>query len=329
MALNTSLHLHPNTLTGEGLEQVSTRDGFGKGLVEAGEKNPNVYALTADLGESCRTHWFSEKWPERFVQVGVAEQNLVTVSSGLAAEGKIPFCTSFGAFSPGRNWEQIRTTICYNDRPVKVVASHTGLSVGEDGATHQVLEDIALMRALPNMTVIVPVDAAQAHKAVVAMAQSDKPMYMRVAREKSPVFTTAETPFEIGKAQVLVEGTDVTVIGAGSVLYEAVKAAKALEGEISVEVINLHTIKPIDVETIVASAKKTGCVVTVEEHQVHGGVGSAVAEVLAEHAPVPTEYVAVQDSFGESGKWTELWKHFGLDSDTIIRKIRSVVQKKR
>lgn len=328
LTLNPGLALNPNTLTGEGLERVATRDGFGKGLLEAGKRNANVVALTADLGESCRAHWFAEKYPDRFIQVGVAEQNLVTVSSGLAAAGKIPFCTSFGAFNPGRNWEQIRTTICYNDQNVKVIASHTGLSVGEDGATHQILEDIALMRVLPNMVVIVPVDATQAHRATVAMSAMRHPMYMRVAREKSQVFTTPDTPFEIGTAQVFIEGSDVTLIGAGSVLYEGIKAASMLAGRVSVEVINLHTIKPIDVETIVASVRKTGCVVSLEEHQVNGGVGSAVAEVLAQYAPAPMEYVGVQDRFGESGKATELWKHYGLTAEHIIERINAVVARR-
>ncbi len=325
MQINSSLHLAEALWDPTVLKSGATRQGFGKALVEAAKRDERIVGLCADLTESTQMHLFAEAFPERFAQVGVAEQNLVTVASGMAAAGKIPFCSSYAAFSPGRNWEQIRTTICYNDRNVKMVGSHAGLSVGPDGATHQALEDIAITRVLPNMYVIVPADVEQAYAATLAIAQDTHPTYLRLAREKSPIFTTSETPFEIGKAQVLVEGTDVTLIGAGPMLYEGLRAAYLLGGKISVEVINLHTIKPFDVETVVASARKTGAVVTLEEHQINGGIGGAVAEVLAEHAPTKIHRIGMRDCFGESGKAAELWKHFGLTAESIAQEM-SVLQ---
>ncbi|MBI2411301.1 MAG: transketolase family protein [Candidatus Kerfeldbacteria bacterium] len=327
MTINPQAHLAQHVFDTAQLKSGGTRDGFGIGLVEAAEADERVVGLCADLTESVRMTAFAEKFPNRFFQVGVAEQNLVTVASGMAAAGKIPFAGGFAAFSPGRNWEQIRTTICYNDQPVKIVGSHTGLSVGEDGATHQMLEDMAIMRVLPNMVVVVPVDVEQARLATLAIAKDPRPTYIRLTREKFPIFTTPETPFEIGKAQVLLEGTDVTIVGCGAVLYEALLAAKALEGEIRVEVINAHTVKPLDAETILASVRKTGCVVTIEEHQVIGGLGGAVAELLAEHEPAPLERMGTQDTFGESGTTIELWKHYGLTSTHIIDRIRTVLKK--
>ncbi len=328
MPINPTVNLRKTFLDKDKLELSPTRNGFGEGLLEAAKKDDRIVGLCADLAESTRMHLFAEEFPNRFVEIGVAEQNLVTVASGMAHEGKIPFASSYAAFSPGRNWEQIRTTICYNDQPVIVVGSHAGLSVGPDGATHQALEDIALMRTLPNMQVIVPADHQQAHKATLAVAKDPKPTYLRMAREKSPVFTTTKTPFNIGQADIYYRGKDVTVISCGPVLYEALLAANMLKGDISVEVINLHTIKPIDHKTIVKSARKTGAVVTVEEHQVTGGLGGAVAEVLAKEYPTPMEIIGVNDRFGESGDPMELWEHFGMGPDNIIKHIKQVMKRK-
>jgi transketolase len=256
------------------------------------------------------------------VEIGVAEQNLVTVGSGLASVGKKPFVTSYAGFSPGRNWEQIRTTICLNNQNVKIVGSHAGVSVGPDGATHQMLEDIALMRVLPNMTVIVPADSIEAQKATEALAKTDSPAYLRLAREKTAIFSTKETPFEIGKAQVLVEGSDVTIVACGPLVYEALKACKVLiEKNISAEVINCATVKPYDHSTIAASAKKTGLVVTIEEAQSAGGLGGVVAESLATEQTAPVYRMGVQDRFGQSGTVEELWKEYGLDSASIVKKV--------
>lgn len=294
-------------------ELVPNRQGFGKGLVKAGELNQQVVALCADLTESTQISLFAEKFPERYIEIGVAEQNLVTVASGLAAQGKIPFASSYAAFSPGRNWEQIRTTICLNDRPVKIVGAHAGLYTGKDGATHQMLEDIALMRALPNMVVLAPCDAVEAEKMTLAMAKDKRPNYMRLAREAIPVITTKDTPFTIGPAYVFEAGTDVTIIATGTMTVVALKAAELLaKDKISAEVIHCPTIKPLDVDTIVKSARKTGRVVTVEEHQITGGLGGAVAEVLSEACPVPMQRIGVRDRFGQSGDPSELLEHYGL-----------------
>ena len=261
-----------------------TRDGYGKGLVEAGEKDQRVVVLCADLTESTRSHWFAEKFPERFIEIGVAEQNLALVASGMANYGKIPFISSYATFSPGRNNEQIRTNICINNVPVKIAGAHAGISVGPDGATHQALEDIGLMRQLPRMVVVVPCDAIEAQKATVAVAFNNAPSYVRIGREKSPVITTPETPFAVGRAEIFRDGTDAVIIGCGILLYNALMAAEELSKEgIECIVINNHTIKPIDEATIIAAAQKTGAVVTVEEHQVRNGLGSAVAEVLAKN----------------------------------------------
>ncbi len=329
MPINPIAKLHKQWNKPEEMEKSATRDGFGAGLVEAAKKHTDIVGLTADLGESTRMHLFAEKYPSRFIQVGVAEQNLVTVASGLAAGGKLPFASGFGAFTPGRNWEQIRTTICYNNQPVQVIGTHTGLTVGEDGATHQVLEDIALMRSLPNMRVIVPADTEQARKATLAMAKDPKPTYLRLGREKFPMVTTKDTPFIIGKADVYHRGADVTIIACGPQVHDALLAAHALKSEIAVEVINMHTIKPFDVETVVKSVAKTGAVVTVEDHQIAGGLGGAVAEVLAAHNPAPMEFVGVHDSFGESGTSKELLAHFGLTVEDIIAAARKAVSRKK
>ncbi len=329
MPINPLVKLSKHWNTPDALEKLGTRDGFGKGLVEAAKKHADIVGLTADLGESTRMHLFAEAFPNRFIQVGVAEQNLVTVASGLAAGGKIPFASGFGAFTPGRNWEQIRTTICYNNQPVQVVGTHTGITVGEDGATHQVLEDIGLMRMLPNMRVIVPADAEQARKATLAMAKNPKPTYLRLGREKFPTFTTKSTPFEIGKADVYYRGSDVTIIAAGPQVYDALMVAVALKGTVAVEVINMHTIKPFDLETVLKSVKKTGAVVTVEDHQIAGGLGGAVAEQLALHLPAPMEFIGVHDAFGESGTAKELLEHFHITQKDIIKAIHCVLARKK
>jgi transketolase len=312
-------------------KMASTREGFGKGVVEAGQKDPRVVVLTADLAESTNAHHFQKAFPDRFVQVGVAEQNLVTVASGMANYGKIPFATSYAAFSPGRNWEQIRTTIALNNVPVIVCGMHAGVLTGPDGATHQMLEDIALMRALPNMVVISPCDAEQGRKATLAAAAVGKPVYLRFAREKTATITTAETPFEIGKAVLLWKGESpkATIFATGTLVHNSLVAAKQLEGEgISVHVVDLHTIKPIDRDAIVRFAKESGAVVTAEEHQINGGLGGAVAEVLVREAPTPIEMVAVKDRFGQSGEGKELIEHYELGVSHIIQAVKNVIARK-
>lgn len=327
--LNQDAFLNPK-LFDEDVEFVPSRNGYGEGLVLAGEENPNVVALCADLTESTRTEAFKNKFPSRFVELGVAEQNLAAVASGMAAVGKIPFMTSYATFSPGRNWEQIRTTICYNNQPVKIIGSHAGISVGPDGATHQALEDIALARALPNMVVISPVDAIEAKKATLALAHHPKPCYMRLSREKVPVVTSEKTPFEIGRGEIFWEGSDATIIATGQMVYRALQAAKELYSqEISVRVINIHTIKPLDQKLIIESAEKTGAIVTVEEHQVFGGLGSAVSEVVSQNFPVPMKIIGIKDSFGESGEQNELLEKFGLTTKEIIHGITTVLRMKK
>lgn len=314
------------------VEQEPIRKGFGEGLLYAGEKNPNVVGLCADLTESTQMHKFANKFPERFVQVGVAEQNLVTVASGMAAMGKIPFTSSYAMFSPGRNWEQIRTTITYNDRPVVIVGSHAGISVGPDGGTHQAIEDIALMRVLPRMVVVVPADSIEAKKATLALAESGKPAYLRLARDKTPIITTEESPFEIGEANILWRGEnpEVAIIASGSLVHNALTAAKKLAEEgIETIVVNNHTVKPMDGETVIAVAKEAGAVVTVEEHQIAGGMGSAVAELLAQNYPVPIEFVGVRDQYGQSGKPVELVEHYGMGVAGIIEKVKKVLSRKK
>jgi transketolase len=328
--INTKVHI-PSKIFDKDIEQVPTRNGYGEGLAEAGEKNPQVVALCADLTESTRTDAFAKKFPERFIEVGVAEQAMATIASGMANYGKIPFIASYAAFSPGRNWEQIRTTIALNNVPVKIAGHHAGVSVGPDGATHQMLEDIALMRAMPNMIVVVPADSVEAKKATLAAAENGKPTYLRFAREKTPVFTTDETPFEIGKAYYLWEGKNAhaTIIGCGSLLYEALLAAKILEESmIAVDVINCHTIKPIDEETIIGAARKTGAVVTVEEHQITGGLGSAVSEVLVKNYPIPMEFVGMPNSFGESGQPDQLLEKYNMKARDIVAAVKKVVKRK-
>jgi transketolase len=321
----SDMHLVDNILAKD-IATEPIRKGFGRGLQKAGEHNENVVAACADLTDSTQMSLFKAAYPERFVEVGVAEQNLVTVGSGLAAMGKIPFVSSYAAFSPGRNWEQIRTTICLNDRPVKVVGSHAGVSVGPDGATHQMLEDITLMRVLPNMIVVAPGDSVEAEKATQAMANDPHPNYLRLAREATPVFTTDKTPFEIGKAYVYAPGEDITIIATGTMTYQALVAAEKLfKDGIDAEVIHCPTIKPLDAETIIRSAKRTKRVLTVEEAQITGGLGGAVAELLSEQCPVPVYRMGMQDRFGESGNPDELLEHFGLTAKHIELKVQSIL----
>lgn len=321
--------MHLLDVMGEDLVNEPIRAGFGRGLKTAGELDVQVVAACADLTGSVKMDAFAAAFPDRFVEIGVAEQNLVTVGSGLAAMGKIPFVSSYAAFSPGRNWEQIRTTICLNDRPVKIVGSHAGVSVGPDGATHQMLEDIALMRVLPNMVVIAPCDSVEAEKATLAMAKDPRPNYIRLAREGTPVFTTADTPFEIGKAYVLEQGRDVSIFATGTMTYHALRAAELLYKDgIEAEIIHVPTIKPLDEETILWSVKHTKAAVTVEEGQIIGGLGGAIAELLSENCPVPMKRIGMQDRFGESGEPNELLEHFGLDAKHIRLAAHHVVDKK-
>ena len=330
--ISPSQKLNPKVFDHD-VEQVPIRKGFGQGLLAAGTKDKNVVGLCADLTESTQMHMFKEKFPERFVEMGVAEQNLVTVASGMAAMGKIPFVSSYAMFSPGRNWEQIRTTIAYNDVPVKIIGSHAGVSVGPDGGTHQAIEDIALMRVLPNMVVISPCDAIEARKATEAAAQTKTPTYIRLIREKTPIITTEATPFEIGKARIYFDSVagkpDVAIIATGALVHKALVAAKELMKEkIGVCVINLATIKPLDEKTILAAAKNTGAIVTVEEHQIAGGMGSAVAEYLAGAHPVPIEFIGVRDKFGQSGTPDELIEHYGMGVSHIKAAVLKVLKRK-
>ncbi|OGM18289.1 transketolase, partial [Candidatus Woesebacteria bacterium RBG_19FT_COMBO_47_8] len=328
--LNTKARLSKKIFQKD-IEKVATRQGYGEGLVVAGEKNANVVVLCADLTESTRSILFKERFPERFIEVGVAEQALATIAAGMANYGKIPFISSYAAFSPGRNWEQIRTTIALNDLPVIIAGAHAGVSVGPDGATHQMLEDIALMRAMPNMTVIAPCDLIEAKKATVEAAKTQHPVYIRFAREKSPVFTSEKTPFKIGRAEVFWESKSpqAAIIACGPLVYEAMLAAKELDKKgIEVLVINSHTVKPLDTRAIIHAAKITGAVVTVEEHQVTGGLGGAVAEVLAKNFPVPMEIVGMPDCFGESGAPDELLAKYGMKAKDIIEAVKRVLTKK-
>jgi transketolase len=330
--LNPKLKLNTKIFNDD-VEQVPIRKGFGQGLVVAGEADKNVVALCADLTESTQMNAFAEKFKERYVEIGVAEQNLVTVSSGMAAMGKIPFCSSYAMFSPGRNWEQIRTTIAYNDRKVIIVGSHAGISVGPDGGTHQALEDIGLMRMLPNMDVISPCDAIEAKKATIELAKTKSPAYLRLAREKTPIVTTEETPYSHGKAEIYwmpeVGLAEVGIIATGSLVHHALRAAKELEADgIKTKVLNLPSIKPLDIEAVVALAKETKKIVTVEEHQVAGGMGSAVAEVLAQKFPTQIEFLGVQDKFGQSGTPDELVKYYGMDKEGIKSAVTKLAGKK-
>ncbi len=328
--LNPTLKLNER-LFDLNVEQVPVRKGFGEGLLEAGERDERVVGLCADLTESTQMHLFKNKFPKRFIEMGVAEQNLAAVASGMAAMGKIPFLTSYAMFSPGRNWEQIRTTICYNDQDVKIVGSHAGVSVGPDGGTHQAIEDIAITRVIPRMTVIVPADTIEAKKATLALATRRGAAYLRLAREKTPVMTTEESPFEIGKANILINPIvpAVAIIACGPIIYNALIAAKKLLAEkIEVAVVNCHTVKPLDRETILGVAKSARAVVTLEEHQRAGGLGSAIAELLAAELPTPMELLGVEDKFGQSGTQAELIEHYGLGVDSIIEAVKKVIARK-
>lgn len=327
--LNPSLKLNAK-LFDEKVELVPIRQGFGEGLVIAGEKDQNVVGLCADLIESTKMYLFAEKFPQRFIELGVAEQNLASVASGLAAMGKIPFISSYATFSPGRNWEQIRTTICYNNQPVKIAGSHAGISVGPDGGTHQAIEDLAITRTLPRMVVISPCDTLEAKKATIEAAKTGTPVYIRLAREKTPVITTEKTPFKIGRAEIYWEAKSpkAGIIATGALLHKALLTARTLEEEgVQVEVMNLATIKPLDEEAIVDFAKRVKKLVTVEEHQIRGGMGSAVAELLAQTYPVPIEFVGVDDEFGQSGTPEELIEHYGMGTKAIHTAVKKVLKR--
>jgi transketolase len=312
------------------LNEKETRAGFGDGIVEAARRNPNVVALTADLAGSLKLNQFIKEFPERFVQCGIAEANMIGVAAGMTIGGKIPYTTTFANFSTSRVYDQIRQSVAYSDKNVKICASHAGLTLGEDGATHQVLEDIGMMKMLPGMTVIVPCDYNQTKAATMAIAEYQGPVYLRFGRPKWPNFTAEDQKFEIGKAQILAEGTDMSIIACGHLVWIAVEAAKILaERGVSVELINMHTIKPLDEAAIVASLKKTGCVVTAEEHQQNGGLGDSVANVAGRECPVPHEYVAVKDTFGESGKPTDLLKKYGLTKENIVAAAEKVMARKK
>src|SRR3989338_2145860 len=311
------------------IKQAPIRNGYGDGLLILGKENPNVVVLCCDLTESTRSLDFAKAYPDRFVEVGVAEQNLAGLGAGMAHEGKIPFITSYAVFSPGRNWDQIRVAICYSGNNVKIIGSHAGISVGPDGATHQALEDIAITRVLPRMTVLVPCDATEARKATVAAAKIQGPVYIRLAREKTPLFTTDDTPFEAGRAYVFREGKDCTIACSGPQVYYALQAADELAKEgIECEVLNMVSVKPMDERTLIESVKKTGAIVSAEEHQIAGGVGSAIAEVLSRNFPVPQEFVGMPDSFGESGEPNELIAKWGMDGKAIFNAVKKVFKRK-
>jgi transketolase len=326
--LAKNAHLKGNTLSKD-VEMVPTRDGFGAGLVELGEKNNNVVALCGDLSDSTRVGMFRDRFPERFIQMGIAEQNMANVAVGLSLQGKIPFLSTYAVFSPGRNWDQIRIAGCYNNANVKYAGAHSGISVGPDGATHQAMEDIALTRVLPRMTVLVPCDVEETRKVTHAAADIDGPVYLRFARSGTASFTTDKTPFAIGKAQVFRDGDDVAIIAAGPIMHAALEAADRLvEKGISCRVINCPSVKPLDEKTIEAAARDCGAVVTCEEHQVMGGMGGAVAEFLAKTYPVPMSFVGMQDSFGESGEPAQLLKKYQMDADAIMDSVRKIIKRK-
>jgi len=310
-------------------EKQDTRSGFGAGLAELGRKNPDVVALCADLIGSLKMQEFIKENPERFFQVGIAEANMMGLAAGMTIGGKIPFTGTFANFSTGRVYDQIRQSIAYSEKNVKICASHAGLTLGEDGATHQILEDIGMMKMLPNMTVINPCDYNQTKAATIAIADHHGPVYLRFGRPKVPIFTPADQQFEIGKALHLIKGKDVTIFATGHLVWEAIEAeAELAKAGISAEVINIHTIKPLDVEAILNSVKKTGAVVTAEEHQMNGGLGDSVAQTLALHHPAPLEMVAVNDSFGESGTPDQLMKKYGIDAENIVKAVNRVLKRK-
>ncbi len=336
--INPSQKLNPKIFSKD-VEQVPIRKGFGEGLLKAGQLDPNVVGLCADLTESTQMHLFRDAFPERFIEMGVAEQNLASVASGMAAMGKIPFISSYAMFSPGRNWEQIRTTICYNNRAVIIAGSHAGVSVGPDGGTHQAIEDMAITRVIPRMVVISPCDHIEARKATLAAATHGSPTYIRLAREKTPVITTEDSPFEIGKANMMYgiasesvgeNPADVGIIATGALVYRAIKVAEKLSKKgMKVQVLNVHTIKPLDSEAVIALAKNCGAIVTVEEHQIAGGLGSAVAECLAETVPVPIEFIGVRDQFGQSGTPDQLLEHYGMGESHVEAAVKTAFGRKK
>ena len=331
--INPSQKLNPQIFDKD-VTQVPIRKGFGEGLLKAAEMNTQVVGLCADLTDSTMMTGFKQRFPGRFIEMGIAEQNLATVASGMAAMGKIPFITSYAMFSPGRNWEQIRTTIAYNNVPVKIAGSHAGVSVGPDGGTHQAIEDIALMRVIPRMVVISPCDAIEARKATIAASQTTDPTYIRLAREKTPIITTEETPFVIGKAEIMFKSQgssfNVGIITTGALVYKALKVAQKLEAEgKSVIVLNMATIKPLDVDAVIQLINQTGAIVTVEEHQIIGGLGSAIAECVALNNPVPIEYVGIKDVFGQSGTPDELIEHYGMGEKDIYSAVQKVMLRKK
>lgn len=311
------------------VEKIPTRNGYGQALLELGTKDPRIMVLTGDLAESTRVLDFAKQFSNRFVECGVAEQNMMGVAAGLAFAGKIPFVSSYAVFVPGRNWDQLRVSVCYGNANVKVAGAHSGISVGPDGATHQALEDLAITRVLPNLVVVAPCDAEETRKCTHAIAERIGPCYFRFAREKTPVITTSKTPFEIGKAYVCTEGTDVTIAACGPLLHEALLAARELDtAGISAEVLNCHTLKPFDKETLVGSVIKTGCCVTVEEHQIIGGLHGAVCETLARHAPVPVEAIGMPVHFGESGEPDELLAKYHMKASDIVAAAKQAIARK-
>lgn len=333
MPLNPKVFLARDALDPKNVKQLPTRDGYGEGLVLAGDHNKNVVVLCADLTESTRSLAFKQKFPDRFIQLGVSEQSMASIAAGLAMAGKVPFISSYAMFSPGRNWEQIRTTVCLNDVNVKVAGAHAGVSVGPDGATHQAIEDIAIMRPIANMRILVPCDALETRKATLAAAGSEGPLYIRFAREKTPLFTTEKTPFFIGKAGIFFEPkkktVDVAIIACGPLTHEALLAAQKLEAQgKSVYVVNCPSIKPLDEKLIAEVAKKSGAIVTVEEHQITGGLGGAVAEFLGRTCPVPMEFIGVQNHFGQSGTPRELLEYFRLTAPWIEKAALRAIKRK-
>ncbi len=327
--LNQNLKLNPKIFDLD-VEQKPTRDGYGEGLVLAGQKDSRIVALCADISDSTRSAMFQKAFPDRFVETGIAEQNMMGLAAGMALAGKIPFVSTYAVFCPGRNWDQMRVSVCYSNANVKITGAHAGVSVGPDGATHQALEDIAITRCVPNLVVIAPCDAIETKKATLAAAEYVGPVYLRFAREKTPIMTTEDTPFEIGKALIFRDGKDVAIIGCGPLLHNALLAAEELAKEgIEAMVINNHTIKPMDSQTIIEVAKKCGAIVTIEDHQIMGGMGSAVAEVLAANYPVPIEFVGMKDKFGESGEPNELIEVFGMGKNAIKEAVKKVIQRKK
>lgn len=329
MPINPKAHLVPRVFALESLEQKPTRDGYGEGVVRAGKKDKNVMVLCADLTESTRSLAFKKEFPDRFVQLGVSEQSLVVIAAGMALAGKVPWVSSYCMFCPGRAWEQVRTNVALNEANVKIAGAHAGVSVGPDGATHQSIEDMAIMRVIPKMTVIAPCDVIETRKAVEAASRMEGPVFVRFAREKTPIMTSEDTPFEIGKAVTMWDGTDVAVIACGPLVHNAIVVAAELEKEgVSVRVINMHTIKPLDEVVVLAAAQECGAVVTVEEHQITGGLGGAVCEFLSENCPIPITRIGVRDRFGESGEPNELIEKLGMDVDSIKKAVQRVITRK-